>query len=184
MGSATAILAARENPNIKVIVCDSPFSNFYMLCQDLAKSRYHIPKCFFNCCWCFIKSKIQKEANFNLDDLNLLSIVQTLQNDLLIIFLQAKQDELIENKHASLLMENFRGKKKLLSFDGTHNSTRPKDVMEQSVELIKKEFGFLSWNQTSFQKEIKLSSRNSSVNAPLLRASKTSIVPQTEDTEQ
>ncbi|CAD8163749.1 unnamed protein product [Paramecium octaurelia] len=184
MGSATAILSASENPNFRVIVCDSPFSNFYMLCSDLAKSRYHIPNFCFKCCWCFIKSKIQKEAHFNVDDLNLLQVVQTLSNDLSIIFLQAKQDELIQTKHATLLIENFRGKKKLITFDGTHNSLRPKQVMEETVALIKKEFGAESWNQTTFQKEIKLSSRHSSVNAPLLRASKTSIIPQTEDTEQ
>ncbi|CAK77988.1 unnamed protein product (macronuclear) [Paramecium tetraurelia] len=123
------------------------------------------------------------EAHFNVDDLNLLQIL-ALSNDLSIIFLQAKQDELIQTKHASLLIENFRGKKKLITFDGTHNSLRPKEAMDETVELIKKEFGAESWNQTTFQKEIKLSSRHSSVNAPLLRASKTSIIPQTEDTEQ
>lgn len=32
MGAATAILAAKNNPNFKILVCDSPFSNLTNLC--------------------------------------------------------------------------------------------------------------------------------------------------------
>lgn len=32
MGSVTAILAAKLIPDLKVLVCDSPFSNLRLLC--------------------------------------------------------------------------------------------------------------------------------------------------------
>lgn len=71
MGSVTAILAASLNTNFKILVCDSPFSNLTQLCRELASNSYNIPSCCFNCFWCFVKSKIRKEAKFNIDDLNI-----------------------------------------------------------------------------------------------------------------
>ena len=70
MGSVTAILSASYNEEIKVLFCDSPFSNLVELCRDIAVGNYSVPGCCFDCFFCFVKSKIRKEAKFNIDDLN------------------------------------------------------------------------------------------------------------------
>lgn len=62
MGSVTAILSTKLIPHIKVIVCDSPFSNLRLLCKKLAKSTYKVPACIFSCAFCFIRRKIMSEA--------------------------------------------------------------------------------------------------------------------------
>jgi len=71
MGSVTAILSTKIIPEIKVIVCDSPFSNLRLLCQRLAKDSYNVPACLFSCAFCFIKRKIISEAGFDIDELNI-----------------------------------------------------------------------------------------------------------------
>lgn len=70
MGAVTAIMSAYHNEEIKILVCDSPFSNLSLLCKDIATSGYGVPGCCFDCLFCFVKSKIRKEAKFNIDELN------------------------------------------------------------------------------------------------------------------
>ncbi|CAD8201253.1 unnamed protein product [Paramecium pentaurelia] len=147
MGSVTAILAANLNNNFKVLVCDSPFSNLTHLCQELASNNYNIPNCCFNCFWCIIKAKIRREAKFNIDDLNISQLIQTLPTDVSIVFLSAKQDQLIVEKHPKILMEKFRGNKLLKQFEGTHNSKRPLNVMKETVQFVIMQFDKYSWNQ-------------------------------------
>ncbi|CAD8125128.1 unnamed protein product [Paramecium sonneborni] len=178
MGSVTAIIAATLNKNFKVLVCDSPFSNLTHLCQELASNSYNIPTCCFSCFWCLVKAKIRKEAKFNIDDLNISQIIQTLSTDVSIVFLSAKQDQLILEKHPKILMEKFRGIKQLKQFEGTHNSKRPLDVMKETVQFIIFQFDKNQWNQNSSLRDTKISNNTKDqfpipdVDAPLLHSEK------------
>ncbi|CAD8119916.1 unnamed protein product [Paramecium sonneborni] len=182
MGSVTAIIAATLNQNFKVLVCDSPFSNLTHLCQELASNSYNIPSCCFNCFWCLVKIKIKKEAKFNIDDLNISQIIQTLSNDTSIVFLSAKQDQLILEKHPKILMEKFRGTKLLKQFEGTHNSKRPQDIMKETVQFIIMQFDKISWNQNSRDTKITNNTKDQipipDIDAPLLSSKKPFISKQ------
>lgn len=90
MGSVTGIIAASQNDLINVLVCDSPFSNLTQLVKELAATSYNIPGCCFSCFWCLIKHKIYKEAQLNVDDLDIIKIIQQLNVDTSIMFLSAK----------------------------------------------------------------------------------------------
>ncbi|CAD8204492.1 unnamed protein product [Paramecium pentaurelia] len=178
MGSVTAIIAATLNQNFKVLVCDSPFSNLTHLCQELASNSYNIPSCFFNCFWCLVKAKIRREAKFNIEDLNISQVIQTLPNDVSIVFLSAKQDQLIIEKHPKILMEKFRGTKVLKQFEGTHNSKRPQDIMKETVKFIIMQFDKCSMNSNTSQGDTKLSNNTKDqipipdIDAPLLNSEK------------
>ncbi|CAD8055938.1 unnamed protein product [Paramecium primaurelia] len=181
MGSVTAILAAHNNNDIKVLVCDSPFSNLTLLCQELAKVNYKIPNCCFNCFWCYVKSKIHQEVKFNIDELNIVQIIQVLPQDVQILFLSAQQDELIRESHPKLLMKQFRGKnKELFSFDGTHNSKRPTKIMEESVSFVLKAFGQNAWTELNTKQPTKNQQNQLSKQIPLLRGDRRSVQPQDE----
>lgn len=80
MGSVTGILAASKNQDLKVLVCDSPFSNLTVLCKDFAERQYRIPRCCFSCFWCLVKRKIRAEAKFDIDDLNILQVIQSTES--------------------------------------------------------------------------------------------------------
>jgi hypothetical protein len=48
-----------------------------------------------------------------------------------------KQDSMIHYSHASRLFEAFSGKnKRIILFDGNHNSTRPSEVLDECFEFI------------------------------------------------
>ncbi|CAK92352.1 unnamed protein product (macronuclear) [Paramecium tetraurelia] len=178
MGSVTAILAATLNYNFKVLVCDSPFSNLTHLCQELASNSYSIPSCCFNCFWCLVKAKIRREAKFNIEDLNISQAIQTLPIDVSIVFLSARQDQLIVEKHPKILMEKFRGTKVLKQFEGTHNSKRPQDIMKETVQFVRIQFDKHSLNQNTNQGTTKITNTTKDqipipdVDAPLLSSEK------------
>ncbi|CAD8163604.1 unnamed protein product [Paramecium pentaurelia] len=178
MGSVTAILAAHYNYEFKVLVCDSPFSNLTLLCQELAKANYKIPNCCFNCFWCYVKSKINQEVKFNIDELNIVQIIQVLPQDVQILFLSAQQDDLIRESHPKLLMKLFRGhNKELFSFEGTHNSRRPVKILEESVQFVCKAFGQRAWTELQIQNTTKYSQTQLSKQYPLLRGDRKSVQP-------
>ncbi|CAD8206172.1 unnamed protein product [Paramecium pentaurelia] len=156
MGSVTAILSASQNEDIKVLVCDSPFSNLALLCKEIATSGYGVPGCCFNCFFCFVKSKIRKEANFNVDDLNIIQIVGNLSSQVSIAFLSANQDQLVNSKHSKQLHCVFKGTKLLKSFDGQHNSKRPNDIMKEVADFVISQLGKQSSDQPQSSRDTKL----------------------------
>ncbi|CAK76420.1 unnamed protein product (macronuclear) [Paramecium tetraurelia] len=181
MGSVTAILAAYNNIDFKVLVCDSPFSNLTLLCKELAKTNYKIPNCCFNCFWCYVKSKIHQEVQFNIDELNIVQIIQVLPQDVHILFLSAQQDDLIRESRPKLLMKQFRGQnKELFSFEGTHNSKRPAKIMEDSVAFVLKAFGQNVWTASNIKYAMKYSQNQLSKQVPLLKGDKRSVQPHME----
>ncbi|CAD8091614.1 unnamed protein product [Paramecium sonneborni] len=184
MGSVTAILAAHNNYDIKVLVCDSPFSNLTLLCQELAKINYKVPNCCFNCFWCYVKSKIHQEVQFNVDELNIVQIIKVLPKDVQILFLSAQQDDLIREKHSKLLLQQFPGQnKQLFSFDGTHNSRRPPKIMEESVQFVCDAFGKTAWVELNIQNPAKYSQNQLSKQIPLLRGDRKSVQPYIEKSD-
>ncbi|CAK80523.1 unnamed protein product (macronuclear) [Paramecium tetraurelia] len=184
MGSVTAILAAHNNYEFKVLVCDSPFSNLTLLCKELAKANYKIPNCCFNCFWCCVKSKIHQEVKFNIDELNIVQIIQVLPQDVQILFLSAQQDDLIRESHPKLLMKLFPGEnKELFSFEGTHNSRRPAKILQESVRFVCKAFGQKAWTEVQITNTTKYSQTQLSKQIPLLKGDRKSVQPYIEKSE-
>ena len=53
-----------------------------------------------------------------------------------------EQDNMIRSHHSEDLYSAFNGEnKRLIVFEGSHNSTRPKKVLKQCYEFINKQFG-------------------------------------------
>jgi hypothetical protein len=43
MGAVSILRYAENDPNIKAIVLDSPFSNFSVLCQEILSNKFFMP---------------------------------------------------------------------------------------------------------------------------------------------
>jgi len=51
-------------------------------------------------------------------------------------FLHGKQDGFVKPKNSHDICEKYAGEKKLLLFDGDHNSERPNSVIKEVVEFF------------------------------------------------
>mgnify|MGYP000975352572 CR=1 FL=1 len=60
-----------------------------------------------------------------------------------ICFIHGEEDTLIPAHHAQKLYESFPGRKMLIEFEGTHNSTRPVEVIQRCFEFIEEGLNLL-----------------------------------------
>jgi hypothetical protein len=79
----------------------------------------------------FIRKKIKKKANFDLNDCNTLASFKEGSFRPSILFLATKGDQLISYQHSSELFEKYKGPKNILLFEGNHNSKRPKNILNE-----------------------------------------------------
>jgi esterase/lipase len=54
------------------------------------------------------------------------------------MFLSGLQDEMISTEHSKELYEVFKGKKEKCWFEGSHNSTRTKEVYDKCFKWVEK----------------------------------------------
>jgi dipeptidyl aminopeptidase/acylaminoacyl peptidase len=53
-----------------------------------------------------------------------------------ICFIHGEDDSLIHKDHAQRLYDGFKGRKMLICFEGTHNSSRPDEVIKKCFNFI------------------------------------------------
>ena len=70
MGAVTALKYAHKNPEIKVVVFDSPFKNLKSLISDICKKNSKIPSIILNGALKIISKTIKDKANFDIYDLD------------------------------------------------------------------------------------------------------------------
>ena len=101
-----------------ITVADSPFASMERVCKETAISKRpsYIPSCLMSCLFPCVFSKlrtdVKKAANFDLKDLNIQKSVAEMDPSKVVIFIAAKDDNLINNSHAHTLFSTFRGKQK------------------------------------------------------------------------
>jgi len=72
-----------------------------------------------------VKSGIKKRTNVDVDKFTTVKAVRKMNPTQTVIFLAARNDELVNPKHTEKLYNAFRGAKKaLIMVDGGHNSYR------------------------------------------------------------
>ncbi|EGR33565.1 RNA polymerase i subunit, putative [Ichthyophthirius multifiliis] len=77
---------------------------------------------------------LKKKAGFDLEKCNPLEVIKKLkQNDSLpkIMFLAAIDDVLIKPEHSQKLFDAFRGSKRIIIFEGNHNSRRSQEINQE-----------------------------------------------------
>ena len=137
MGAATTMLYAHKDPRVKAICVDSPFADFKKLAKELTLRYANIPNFILETILSFIRSTIKKKNGM---DINLLKPIEAAKKTFQpVLFIHAKNDELIGYQHSNDLFEVYKGPKfiKLLD-EGGHNSRRPPKIIKQIGDFFRK----------------------------------------------
>jgi pimeloyl-ACP methyl ester carboxylesterase len=135
MGAVTAIMYASKNPSISCIVLDSPFAEFKRLVQELVKNRANIPPFLTSLALSMIRRTVKKKANFDIYELKPIEYSKALKVPAL--FGAPKDDTFVSPQHTKDLYMAHSGEKRLLSFEGDHNSQRPLEWIVLVMDFIK-----------------------------------------------
>jgi hypothetical protein len=138
MGAVTAIMYASKNPLICCIVLDSPFAEFKRLVQELVKNRANIPPFLTSVALSMIRRTVKKKANFDINELKPIEYAKMLKVPAL--FGAPKDDTFVSPQHTKDLYMAHNGEKRLLSFEGDHNSQRPLEWIVLVMDFIKTQF--------------------------------------------
>jgi fermentation-respiration switch protein FrsA (DUF1100 family) len=84
---------------------------------------------------CIIDTDIKRKTEISIKDLEIINLINH-HKKRSILFLSGTEDALIDSKHARQLYERYEGPKKLLLFEGDHNSLRPPGVIVESHKWI------------------------------------------------
>jgi dipeptidyl aminopeptidase/acylaminoacyl peptidase len=137
MGAATTMLYAHKDPRVKAICVDSPFADFKKLAKELTLRYANIPNFILETILSFIRSTIKKKNGM---DINLLKPIEAAKKTFQpVLFIHAKNDELIGYQHSNDLFEVYKGPKSIKLLDtGGHNSRRPTIIIKQIGDFFKK----------------------------------------------
>ncbi|KAL4501612.1 hypothetical protein ABPG72_018663 [Tetrahymena utriculariae] len=144
MGASTAINYCANNPKkISVMALDSGFIKLSFILEEIGKQRTKIPNILVDAVLHFIKNKIKSVLNMDIFQLDLLEQIKKINNCEGIIFCSAQSDSIINSNHTQKLFEAFNGDKKLIKFEGDHNTLRPPQVLQQIVYFLEQRmYGF------------------------------------------
>lgn len=70
MGAVTALMYAKLDPQISVMVLDSPFSSLRLLSQELGDKYTKMPGFLINMFLKFLRDTVIEKNNFDIDDLD------------------------------------------------------------------------------------------------------------------
>lgn len=134
MGAATALLHADRDPTIAGIVVDSAFTNLEQLVQEIVergrKEGYTIPGFAVKIVMRFIRSSVQKRANF---DIKCLSPIEHASISFVpALFIAAKGDEFIAPHHSDQIYAQYAGDKNIVKVKGDHNTVRPHFLLDSA----------------------------------------------------
>lgn len=134
MGAATALLHVDRDPTIAGLVVDSAFTNLEQLVQEIVehgrREGYTIPAFLVKLVMKFIRSSVQKRAQFDIKDLS--PIDHTQISFVPALFVAAKNDEFIAPHHSEQLHEQYAGEKNIVKVRGDHNSVRPQFLLDSA----------------------------------------------------
>ena len=152
MGAVTSLMFADQDPGLAAIVVDSPFCSLNELAKQLALKKAKIPNFVSGAALSWIRKTIKEKHNFDIENLNPLknNVGKSLSPA---FFISAKKDELIPPSHAKQLHDKYKGQKRYMLVEGTHNSEREEYVQDAIIIFFYNCFG-LDFVAMAKQKEM------------------------------
>jgi len=92
--------------------------------------------CFFPCIYCCINSSVRQKAQYNLNDIDNIRSVRRMSPQQVLIFIVAKDDDVVLPSHSERLYKNFKGRKQLLVVEGSHVTRRRRKVFEEVMRML------------------------------------------------
>jgi pimeloyl-ACP methyl ester carboxylesterase len=129
MGAVTALLYAARDPGVAAVVADSPFSRLVDLMLELgsdaqAGGAVSLPKPLLRVALAVLRRSVRRRAGFSLDAVAPLDAAPATFAPAL--FGHARGDTFVAPHHSARLFAAYAGDaKRLVAFEGDHNSGRP-----------------------------------------------------------
>lgn len=129
MGAVSGIMfASRKTFRLSGMILDSPFSDLKEVMIEIAKKKVMIPEFLLSGALSLVKSKIEDVIGADIFDMRLLEKIKSIECPM--IFAHASGDTYIPPSHTKSLFEASRVKEKyFVSFEGNHNTSRPKEFL-------------------------------------------------------
>lgn len=135
MGAATGLLYAIRDESIAGIIADSSFSNLTELIQEIAAQLVpNMLSVLRSMLIWFIKRSVKNRADFNIDDVNPIEVVDKLR--IPVQFIVAEDDTFVLPRHGTELYKKYGGEKELIRVLGDHNTQRPAHVMSKVYAFL------------------------------------------------
>jgi len=129
MGAATTLIYASMDKRIKAIVVDSPFSDFRKVAKETVLNQVHVPGFLVEGAISIIGKSVYKKNGMRINDIKAIDAVKNC--NIPVIFIHAKDDEIVKFQHSLDLFNNYAGnEKQLKEAVGGHNGRRTVVTLE------------------------------------------------------
>ena len=129
MGAATSLIYTSMDKRIKATVVDSPFEDFRKLAKEMVLSQIKVPGFLVEGAISIIGKSVKNRNGMDINEIKAIDCVK--KCDVPVIFIHARDDELVPYHHSEDLIKNYHGNvKELKSVNGGHNGRRPTTLME------------------------------------------------------
>ena len=129
MGAATTLIYASMDKRIKAIVVDSPFSDFRKVAKETVLNQVHVPGFLVEGAISIIGKSVFKRNGMKINDIKAIEAVK--KCIIPVIFIHARDDEIVKFQHSLDLFNNYAGnEKELKEVVGGHNGRRNPVILE------------------------------------------------------
>ena len=154
MGASTSLIYASMDKRIKAIVVDSPFTDFRRIAKEICMAQVSVPGFVIGIALSIIGKSIYSKNKMDINDIKPIEAVK--KCDIPVMFVHAKDDDMVNFQHTLDLYNNYRGiHKEIKETHGGHNGKRSSYLME----LISK-FFFKHLKDDNFKSEDEVFSKD------------------------
>ena len=129
MGAATTLIYASMDERIKAIVVDSPFSDFRRVAKEMCLAQVNVPGFLIEGAISIIGKSVYKKNGMKINEIKAIEAVRNCH--IPVIFIHAKDDDIVKFQHSIDLFQNYAGSdKELKEVVGGHNGKRSTFLLE------------------------------------------------------
>ena len=117
---------------------NSPFADFSELAKELTLKHIYLPQFLITIALSIVRSTVLSKNCLDIDELK--PVDQAKKTYQPVFFIHALNDELIPIHHSIELFDAYARKNKEMRYceSGEHNSSRPKNIMNEIIEFFAK----------------------------------------------
>ena len=137
MGAATALIYTSMDKRIKATVVDSPFEDFRKLAKEMVLGQIKLPGFLVEGAISIIGKSVKNRNGMDINEIKPIEAVKKCEGP--VIFIHARDDELVPYHHSEDLINNYKGENKILkSVNGGHNGRRPTSLLDYVGDFFAK----------------------------------------------
>jgi len=154
MGASTSLIYASMDKRIKAIVVDSPFTDFRRVAKEMCMAQVSIPGFLIEGAISIIGKSVYNRNKMKINEIKPIEAVK--KCDIPVIFIHAKDDEMVNFQHTLDLYNNYRGiHKEIKEVNGGHNGRRSAYLMDYISKFFLRHLKDKEINKSEPQQEPK-----------------------------